>query len=358
MGLNIKKILARLFNPLRGRRIVLMSPNKVVVNIGTDAAFVRKLLKNPTAFEVIIKSIASNPEALHRLLTHSETRPRIGAQAAFLGSLIANRAVMHRMVRSEAFAARVVEPTEKGEEPAIGTLLRRPAVFEVVADFFASNPEALSRLLTRTRNVDGLASQASFITMLADNRAVIQRLARSDAFAAQVAAPGRKGEEPAIAAFLRRPVVFDRITDFFATNPEALARLLAKTRNLSALAAQGSFVESLAGHPRVVGRLLTSPALATGLSGAGGERTMRFFLNRADIGELLATAMKEPAVGADELAAAADETDVEIERDATAEGNPDADAAGTANDRLDDEVDDTAREESEEEFAERSAASA
>lgn len=187
----------------------LMARSTIVANLGKNTAFVRKLLKAPDSFEFIVRFIASNSEALRRVLTHPEIRHRIGGQAEFLDNLAASKAATRRIVSSDSFFDTLSQLGEDREIAPVASLLREPRVFEAVVEFMVSKPDAVHQFLLRAYNSGALKAQGEFLEKLSADLDLMCRLLSTETAAETFSRESEAGPDP-LAALLRHPAVHER----------------------------------------------------------------------------------------------------------------------------------------------------
>ncbi|MFI0844845.1 hypothetical protein ACH196_12670 [Mesorhizobium sp. IMUNJ23232] len=187
----------------------LMTRNSIVANLGKNTAFIRKLLKAPDSFEFIVKFIATNSEALRKVLTHPEIHHRIGGQAEFLDRLATSKAATRRIVSSDSFFDTLSQLGEDRQIAPIASLLREPRVFEAVIEFMVSKPDAVHQFLLRTCKSNALKAQGEFLEMLSSDPDLMSRLLSTEAAADTFSRESEGGPDP-LAALLRHPAVHER----------------------------------------------------------------------------------------------------------------------------------------------------
>ena len=189
----------------------LMTRSAIVANLGKNTAFIRKLLKAPDSFEFIIRFIASNSEALRRVLTHPEIRHRIGGQAEFLDNLAASKAATRRIVSSDSFFDTLSQLGEDREIAPVASLLREPRVFEAVVEFMVSKPGRGASISAQGLQFQRLKAQGEFLEKLSADPDLMCRLLSTEAAADTFSREPEGGPDP-LAALLRHPAVHERAT--------------------------------------------------------------------------------------------------------------------------------------------------
>ncbi len=142
-------------------------------------------------------------------------------------------------------------------------LLRNPDSFEFIVKFFASNTEALRRILIHPEIRKRIGGQAEFLDTLASSKAATRRIVSSDRFFTTLSEIGEDAETSPIGLMLKDPRAFEAMVDFITSNPEALHQTLSQAHRKKALAAQGEFLEQLVRDPEFLERLAQRHALPT-----------------------------------------------------------------------------------------------
>jgi hypothetical protein len=134
-------------------------------------------------------------------------------------------------------------------------LLRNPDSFEYIVKFFASNTEALRRILIHPEIKKRIGGQAEFLDSLASSKAATRRIVSSEKFFTTLSEIGEEADTSPIGLLLKDPRAFEAMVDFITSNPEALHQALSQAHSKKALFAQGEFLDNLVRDPEFLDRL-------------------------------------------------------------------------------------------------------